>query len=108
MGIKTLKGLRKQQSRQLLIDNGLEAVRHRYNRLDTDFLFQITLNRLAEATQKPVYREFLNTVTKAQLLRARSCNEIKDGRFIYMNEGCLTCLKPIYACICTTDTISDK
>lgn len=48
MAIKTLKGLRKQQARQELSDQGYTVIAHRQNYIKTDRMLQIAINRIAK------------------------------------------------------------
>jgi hypothetical protein len=91
MPIKTLRGLRKEQNRQTLIDNNFQVVRHRMNFLQTDTMLQIAVNRLAKATNQPFYKVFhlINVQKNALETYARVNKNTGNNRIVDVHTVCL-------------------
>ncbi len=75
-GIKSLRGLRREQNRLKLVAHDYQVIRHNYNLLQTDQVFQITLNRLSKALDVPIVKLFHRIASTRYMMevRARSSN----------------------------------
>jgi hypothetical protein len=94
MPIKTLKGLKKEQLRQSLIDNNFQVVRHRYNYLKLETLFQVAMNRISRREGIPVTKVFhLLTISIRSFQNTPRVNvnpnkyEIIDEKMVCLSHG---------------------